>query len=182
VIESELKIPVAGLDRTRDRLDEVGACRVTSARLEVNILFDTADGELASTHRVLRVRRFGDRTVITFKGPAHWTGAVKHRREIEFDASSNEAAVELLNALGYAPWMRYEKIREHWTLGEVHVDLDHTPMGDFVEIEGPPDRLETTARRLGLEPDDAVAGSYISLWTEHRKRQPGLGRDMIFDP
>lgn len=180
MIESELKIPVVGLDHTRNRLAETGAHRLTDAELEINILFDTIGGELATTHQVLRVRRVGDRTILTYKGPASWTGAVKQRREIELHVASAETAAELLHALGYAPWMRYEKIRESWSFDEVRIDLDHTPMGDFVEIEGDPDALEITARRLDLDPADAVAGSYISLWNERRQHQPDLGRDMVF--
>ena len=78
--------------------------------------------------------------------------------------------------------MRYEKERESWTFGETRVDLDHTPMGDFVEIEGPTHSLEATARHLGLDSADAVAQSYISLWEDFRRQHPELGRDMIFDP
>ena len=181
MIESELKIPVSGLDPIRGRLQEVDARPISPAELEINILFDTADGELASTRQVLRVRRVGARTIVTYKGPARWSGAVKQRREIEFEVSSSTAAAELLHALGYAPWMRYEKIRESWSLNEVRIDLDHTPMGDFVEIEGAPERLESTAREIGLDPSDAVAGSYVGLWCEHRKQHPDLGRDMVFD-
>jgi len=181
MIESELKIPVVGLDSTRDRLAATGAHRLTPAELEVNILFDTASGDLCSTHQVLRVRRIGGRSILTYKGPASWDGAVKQRREIEIEVDSGETAAELLHALGYAAWMRYEKIRESWTLDGVRIDLDHTPMGDFVEVEGAPDALEATAIRLDLEPSEAVTGSYVSLWSERRLRQPNLGRDMVFD-
>jgi adenylate cyclase class 2 len=78
--------------------------------------------------------------------------------------------------------MRYEKQRESWMLGETRVDLDHTPMGDFVELEGPTDSLEATAHRLGLDPERAVAQSYIGLWRDFRRQHPELGRDMVFDP
>ena len=77
--------------------------------------------------------------------------------------------------------MRYEKYRESWRLAEVRVDLRHTPMGDFLELEGPADSLAASARGLGLDPTLAVAKSYISLWRDHRRRHPGLGRDMVFD-
>jgi adenylate cyclase class 2 len=181
MIESELKIPVVALEHTRNRLAETGAHRLTAAELEVNVLFDTTGGDLASTRQVLRIRRIGGRSILTYKGPASWSGAVKQRREIELDVASAETAAELLHTLGYAPWMRYEKVRESWTLDDVRIDLDHTPMGDFVEVEGAPDALEITARRLGLDPSAAVVGSYVSLWNERRRQQPDLGRDMVFD-
>lgn len=181
MIECELKIPVAGLDAIRRRLAETGADRITGDEREINIVFDSPDGRLAASGQFLRVRRVGRRNILTFKGPASYDGAVKQRREIEVEISSSEHLSELLHALGYAPWMRYEKQRESWMVGDVHVELDHTPMGDFVELEGPNDLLEETARRLGLDPSRAVAQSYIGLWQEFRREHPELGRDMVFD-
>jgi len=182
VIECELKIPVDRLDPIRDRLGDADAERLTPSELEVNVLFDTANGDLAASRQVLRIRRVGARSLLTFKGPATYDGAVKQRREIELEISSGEQMSELLHALGYAPWMRYEKERESWMLGEVRIDLDRTPMGNFVELEGPTTSLEATARRLGLEPNRAVSQSYIGLWQTFRKQRPELGRDMVFDP
>jgi adenylate cyclase class 2 len=181
VIERELKIPVEGLEAIRRRLVRAGAEPITPNRDEVNILFDTPGGELQSGGQALRVRRVGDRVVVTFKGPASWDGPVKQRREIELEISSGAAIAELLHVLGYVPWMRYEKQRESWRLGGVQVDLDHTPIGDFVELEGPDADLEHTARRLDLDPEQAVTESYPSLWQAHRRRHPELGRDMVFE-
>jgi adenylate cyclase class 2 len=182
MIECELKIPVAELESIRRGLVEAGAEQLTGDEREVNILFDTADGDLASSGQVLRVRQSGGRHLLTFKGPASFAGAVKQRREIELEISSSELISELLHALGYAPWMQYEKQRESWLIGDARVELDHTPMGDFVELEGPTESLDETARRLGLDPTRAVAQSYISLWQAYRRNHPELGRDMVFDP
>jgi adenylate cyclase class 2 len=182
VIECELKIPVDRLDVIRRGLAEAGAERLTCDEREDNVLFDTVDGRLASSGEVLRVRRIGGRHLLTFKGPATYDGAVKQRREIELEISSSERISELLHALGFAPWMRYEKQRESWRIDDVRVELDHTPMGDFVELEGPTDALEKTAHRLGLDPSRAVAESYIGLWQDYRRNHPELGRDMVFEP
>ncbi len=181
MIESEIKIPVAELDSIRRRLDQKGAEQLSPRQDEVNILFDTTDGSLGANGRVLRVRRVGERSLLTFKGPASWDGAVKLRREIELEVSSSRAISEMLHALGYAPWMRYEKKRESWTFGGVRIELDHTPMGDFVELEGPVADLEDTARALELDPERAVAQSYISLWQLFREEHPDLGHDMVFE-
>ena len=182
MIESELKIPVDALDEIRRRLGEIAAERISPSEREVNILFDTVNGRLAASGQVLRIRRIGGRHILTFKGPASYDGAIKQRREIEIEISSSEHLSEILHALGYAPGMRYEKERESWQLGTVRIDLDHTPMGDFVEIEGAMSLLEASALQLGLDPADAVAQSYISLWRTFRKQHQDLGRDMVFDP
>ena len=182
MIESELKIPVEGLQGIRRRLGETDAEQISHPEREVNILFDSADGRLAAAGQVLRIRRVGGRHILTFKGPAAFDGAVKQRREIELEISSSERLSELLHALGYAPGMRYEKDRESWKLGSARIDLDHTPMGDFVEIEGPVHCLAAAARQLGLDPASSVAQSYISLWRAFRRQHPECGRDMVFDP
>ncbi len=55
-------------------------------------------------------------------------------------------------------------------------------MGDFVEVEGESELIGSVARSLGLDPSDAVPGSYMSLWSEFRARHPemDLPPDMVF--
>jgi adenylate cyclase class 2 len=182
VIEREIKIPVDELNPIRRHLDDAGARQIQPETREINHLLDTPDGVLQTSGTVLRVRRTGERAVLTFKGPARYHDAVKERLEIELDVVSAEGGLELFRALGYTPWIQYEKDRESWVMGDVRVDLDHTPMGNFVEIEGPEGSLATTARALELDPTAAVAGSYISLWQAYRQAHPELetGRDMVF--
>jgi adenylate cyclase class 2 len=176
-----MKIPVADLAAVRLRLSRVGGRRITRSEFEANVLFDGDDGGLAATDRVLRLRRVGSRSLLTFKGPAEMRGPVKVRNEIELDITSAEDMTELLGALGFAPSVRYEKWRERWKMGEVEVDLDRTPMGDFVELEGAADILEDIAVELHLDPSDAVEGSYLELWRQHCRTRPGLGPDMVFE-
>jgi adenylate cyclase class 2 len=183
MIEHELKIPVARLDDVRTLLRELGASRLHPRLRESNLLFDTDDGLLATTRRVLRLRCVETHNVLTYKGPATFRGAIKSRREIELDIGSAESMIDLLAALGYTPTIRYEKEREGWRMRDVRVDLDHTPMGEFIELEGPPDELEAVARALSLDPESAVTGSYVDLWLTRRQRHPelNLARDMVFD-
>ena len=72
--------------------------------------------------------------------------------------------------------------RAGWQLGDVNIVLDRTPMGSFVEVEGPIERIEEVARAAGLDPAAAVRGSYVSLWSDFRARHPGrdLPEDMVF--
>jgi len=90
--------------------------------------------------------------------------------------------VDIFERLGFSVCMRYEKDREEWLLEQCSVVLDHTPMGDFVEVEGPPERLERVARLLGLDAVTAVRGSYVSLWLEYRELHPELDlpANMVF--
>jgi adenylate cyclase, class 2 len=173
-IEQELKIPVTDLGPVRARLEAAGGELTTPAHLETNLLFDNAAGELATSRLALRLRRVDCGWVLTLKGPPVYRGAVKEREELETQVEDGKTVVAILERLGFRPVVRYEKERESWRLGEVDVALDHTPMGDFVEIEGRLEHLDAAARRLDLDPQRAVPDSYVALWNSYREEHPEL--------
>jgi adenylate cyclase class 2 len=181
-LETELKIPVDDHESIRGNLRLAGAETVQAMAREVNLLLDAPDGRLRAAGSLLRLREHGDRQLITFKEAPSFKGAIKQRPEAETRIGDLAIMVEILDRLGFRTSMRYEKDREEWRMGEFSVVLDHTPMGDFVEVEGPAERLEQTAKSLGLEIADAVRGSYPSLWQDYRERHPehDLPLDMVF--
>ncbi|NOZ79808.1 MAG: class IV adenylate cyclase [Acidobacteria bacterium] len=183
-VEEEIKIPCESLDKVRAALDRLGARCAAPSRREVNVLFDTAAGEIAAAGRALRLRRIDGRWILTLKGPVTWKGPVKTREELETAVANGEILTEIFERLGLRPVVRYEKDRETWRLDRVEIVLDRTRMGDFVEIEGPRDALATVARGLGLDPSRAARGSYVSLWAQYRRDHPELDlpADMIFEP
>jgi adenylate cyclase class 2 len=180
--EQELKIPVDGLDPVRERLGRMGGRRLKAARREINFLFDTPEGEIARTDRALRLRLVDGRWLLTYKGPPVYRGNVKEREELETGVDSGEVIQAILRHLGLTPAVRYEKDREVWRWRDLEVALDHTPMGDFVEIEGPAAGLAAAARELGLDPELALRDSYVTLWERYRRAHPGLPlpRHMVF--
>jgi adenylate cyclase class 2 len=180
--EVELKIPVADLGRVRTRLEAADGEQIHGALREVNVLLDTANQELTAAGFLLRLRRIGNRHLLTLKGPPVYTGPIKEREEHELVVEDAGVMATVLERLGYRPVVHYEKDRETWRLGSVIVTLDHTPMGDFVEIEGPRHDLHAVAAAIGLDPAAAVRGSYVSLWHEYRHRHPeqDLPLDMVF--
>lgn len=182
-METELKIPVADLDRLRAALEEAGALRQRSRHRERNLVFDDGEGTLRRHGVLLRLRTVGGRHLLTLKGPARFRGPIKERREVELEVEDSQAMAAVLSELGYEPVARYEKDREDWLLEGVVVSLDHTPMGEFVELEGERTTLADVAAALGLDPAGAVASSYLGLWQEHRRRHPELGlpEDMVFE-
>lgn len=182
-LETELKIPVGDLEPVRRALHRSGAELVHPAAREVNLLLDSNDRRLCAAGSLLRLREHGDTRLLTFKGPARFSGAVKERAEYETVIHDLEGMQAILGQLGLVVVMRYEKDREEWRVDDASVLLDRTPMGDFVEVEGDPGEIQHVARELGLAVDQAVRGSYVSLWIEHRERHPELGLpvDMVFD-
>ncbi|MFC2144296.1 class IV adenylate cyclase [Acidobacteriota bacterium] len=181
-LESELKIPVADFEAVRASLRRERAVMVQTMAREINLLLDQHDARLRTAGSLLRLRQHGDRNILTLKGPASYRGAIKVRPERETAFSDLPRMLEIFEQLGFSVFMRYEKDREEWCLEEFSVVLDHTPMGDFVEVEGPSDGLERAAHLLGLDAAAAVRGSYVSLWLEYRALHPELDlpSDMVF--
>jgi adenylate cyclase class 2 len=182
-IETELKIPVSDLTAVRTRLTGLEAQLTSENGREINVLLDTEDRQLARRGCLLRLRSYHAARILTFKGPASFDGGVKARPEHEAKCENLEQMHTVLEALGYRRVARYEKDREAWRVGGVEVVLDHTRMGDFVEVEGPSALLGPVTRSLGLDPADAVRGSYMSLWAEFRESHPerALPHDMVFE-
>jgi adenylate cyclase class 2 len=147
---------------------------------EDNVVFDDAAGTLRQGGRLLRLRTWAGTQVLTFKGPATFVGSVKQRRELETEIGDGETFGVILGELGLRPVRRYQKRRELWQVDRALVALDETPMGCFVELEGNDVDLPALARGLGLDPSQALRGTYIELWNDHRALHPEAPADMVF--
>ena len=73
-----------------------------------------------------RLGREARSPTLTYKGPIK-KAKLKIRPEIEVSVASAQQTTDILAALGYAPYLTFEKIRESWTLGPCHVELDEVP-------------------------------------------------------
>jgi len=80
-------------------VEEQGAILIEARLHEVNLRYDTPDGELTRTAQVLRLRQ--DKAAhLTYKGKGETSGEVYIRREIEFTVGDFQAARAFLEALG----------------------------------------------------------------------------------
>ncbi len=180
MLEQEMKIPVPSHAPLRERLAAAGAHLLHPLVFEENWVLDDTAGTLAAAGRLLRVRRTGERALLTVKEPGTFIGGVKSRIERETAVASPEETLAILAALGFAPVRRYQKRRESWALAGVVVALDETPAGAFVEIEGPEVSLAAAAATLGLDPGTAVRGTYLDVWTAFRAAHPDAPAEMVF--
>ena len=176
--ERELKFGGVELPQLRDRLLELQAERVAPPAFEDNWIFDRGKRELQKEGAVLRLRVDGHGAQITLKGPPSWEESTKVRSELETRLDDAEVMQEILRRLGYKVARRYQKRREEWRLGAVIICLDHTPIGDFVEFEG--QGSDKLAKRCGFAPDAAEPRSYLELYEDYVKANPGAPPDMIF--
>jgi adenylate cyclase, class 2 len=163
-VESEVKLRVARPEDARGALLRLGAQPVRPRHFEDNLLFDDAAGSLARGGRALRVRRTDAGGVLTYKGPRRDRGGVKSRTEIETAVTDPDALQGVLEALGFRPVFRYQKYREVFRWQSVEIVVDETPIGSFLEIEGPVAAIHEAAAALGYGSGDYVAESYASLF------------------
>ncbi len=181
--ETEVKIPLSRATGITDRLHAVGL-RVSVPRVfEANTLYDTSEQALRRAGTILRLREAGDKFVLTWKGRRE-IRTHKSREEIETTIGSRDALHEIFGRLGYQPMFRYEKYRTEFR-SEANpaagvVTLDETPIGDFLEIEGAGEWIDSTAKRLGFEAKDYVVESYAALYVADCRRRGVEPTNMIF--
>jgi adenylate cyclase class 2 len=181
-IEIEIKLRVPGdIREMRKKLRRLGF-RIHKRRVfESNVLFDDAKQRLRKHGKLLRVRRSGRGGLLTLKGPPE-PGVYKKRLEMETELPDSDLIERIFAQLGYHPVFRYEKFRTEYTRGssDGKAQLDETPIGNFLELEGPPRWIERTARLLGFSRADYVNRTYGSLYLAYCKQRRIQPRDMLF--
>lgn len=178
--ETEIKIAVPDVAAAR-RLLRAAGFRVAKPRaLESNILFDTPGLRLRTSGSLLRIREVKGAAKLTYKGPAT-TEKHKSREELEVDASNGRTLQAILERLDFDSVFRYEKYRTEFRRDKSGVvTLDETPVGVFLELEGPSRWIDQTARRLGFAEVDYLTASYWRLYADWCQRQGCEPTNMVF--
>lgn len=178
--EIEAKFYVRHLSRIEARLRQLGGTLIQPRTLEINLRFDTPQGELRRAGRVLRLRR--DQTAqLTYKSASRPQEGALERTEIEFSVSDFEAAQQFLQALGYQICFIYEKYRTTFALAQAQIMLDELPYGNFVELEGDLSTIKNLAEQLGLRWEAAIPESYYRLFEILQQKQNLPFRDLRFE-
>lgn len=138
------------------------------------------------------------RTLLTFKSPPDQLAIgpaapspsdrrYKVREEIELTLTDPGSLQRIFEGLGLKGWFRYEKFRTPYRLParlawakDLVIDLDETPIGTFVELEGPGSAIDRAARALGFSPRDYVLKNYLVLYVDDCKRQNLQPSNMLF--
>lgn len=179
--EVEIKVAVPDPPAMLERLNNLGFRVVHARSLESNVIYDTPGGELRGRGELIRIRKIGSDAVFTYKGPAT-VGRHKEREEIELSIGSPESMGTILERLGYRPGFRYEKYRTELARpGEQGiVMLDETPVGCYLELEGPPGWIDEVAGLLGYAESEYINLSYARLYARECERNGIEAADMVF--
>lgn len=182
-VEIEVKFRVEDVDALADRLRALGFRTVTPRTFERNTLYDTPDRKLRAIQSILRIRKYGDRWVLTHKclPQDHDPNARhKHRIETETEIADGEALGEVFTQLGYEPVFVYEKWRAEYADATGHCVVDETPIGAFAELEGPEDWIDAVSEKFGLDASSLMTLSYGRLFESWCSETGNPLRDMTF--
>ncbi len=177
-----MKLAVADVTAIRGTLAEAGFVEFVPRGLEENQLYDWPDGALRERGELIRLREYSGQRILTFKGPAT-VDRHKQREEIEVEVAETQAVAIILGKLGLKPRFRYEKFRSEWKQdGEPGVAmLDETPIGVYLELEGPGEWIDRAAAALGFSEADYINLSYARLHAAHCAELGEAAGDMVFD-
>jgi adenylate cyclase class 2 len=193
--EIEVKLKMRDAASARKMLAKIGAKPARHAaagkdgRLhELNTLYDTPQGGFARHGQLLRLRvespaargsKAAPRAILTYKGSSEGPAKshFKVREEYEVIIADAEAMHHILESLGLRGWFKYEKFRttfalpasSRWAAG-LHLDLDETPVGIFLELEGPPSAIDRAAKELGFSPANYITKDYLFLHVEQIRK------------
>ncbi len=180
--ETEVKIPLSDRAAVERRIAQAGFQVSTPREFEANDIYDTEDQSLRQKEMILRLRQSGENAVITWKGPGV-PGPHKSRPELETSIGSLDIIERIFEQLGYTRAFRYEKFRTEYSdwEGTGVVTVDETPIGDFMEIEGPAKWIDTTAGQLGFSQKDYRLESYGKLYLNYCKENGLEPGNMVFE-
>jgi adenylate cyclase, class 2 len=177
--EIEIKFRVENARLLSRKLKAAGFRLITPRTHEMNTLYDLPSQPLRRRGDLLRLRQYGKRWVLTHKSKGT-EGRHKIRTETETEVSDGPKMEQILHALGYEAVFHYEKFRAEWSDGKGHVVVDHTPIGDFGEIEGPARWIDATAKKLAITPAYYLAHSYTELFFAWKSQTGSHAEDMTF--
>ena len=176
-IEKKYRLDTAQKEAILDSLDEIGA-EFQGEDFEENILF--SNDELISKQAVLRLRRIGEKTIITFKQNIPDAPGAKHHLEFETEVRDFDEISEIIEHLGLKRVLVYEKRRRTWKFRRVEIVLDVLPFGEFMEIEGALTAIAEAEMCLGAEDFEVEPSTYPNL-TRRYGKQNGDVTEARFD-
>jgi len=179
-VEIEVKFYLPDAAQTRARILSQGPIR--RGRLhEINLRFDRPGGRLREKSILLRLRK-DDRIRLTVKLPPEQPGGdFKIHREFETQVASFEGTIQILEALGYEKKQMYEKWRETFVWDRCLLCMDQMPYGDFLEIEGPAEKIRPAAERLGFDWRQRILSNYLEMFETIRRGLSLPNRDLSFE-
>jgi len=185
--ETEIKLEVRDLRAMRGQIRRLGFEKIQSRHFESNTLYDFADLRLWRARCLLRLRYADKQWLLTFKGAPRTSRNYKIRREVETTVEDGEELQAILEAVGLRAAFRYEKYRTIYAdkpraggRRRPQLVLDETPIGTYLELEGPQRWIDRVAGKLGYRREDYITASYAALYRQKCQEQGVPPTNMVF--
>ena len=204
--EIEIKLRVAEIEALRAQFKRLRACETVPRTYELNTLYDTPGKHLRRRGQIIRIRierlaPHGDKiprpalapAVLTYKGPALSRSGLNSRdnartcfkikEEAEVSVTNADELARILRGLGLRSSFRYEKFRTTYaipTIPGLKIELDETPVGTYLELEGSMAGIDRAARLLGYAQKDYLKQSYGALYLAECRRERRKPGHMLF--
>lgn len=155
---------------------------------EDNILYDTSDHALSRKLAILRVRAAQGSGVLTYKeSDDQFSSKSQFKKRIEIETPVEDPAIlrSIFEKVGFQKFFRYQKYRTVYRAtvpgGEsLHVMVDETAIGNFIELEGSEAAISNAVRLLGVTKEDYILESYLGLQEENCRKQGRLLEDLLY--
>lgn len=170
-IEKKFRLDSKQFERLPRRLKTIGA-KYDGEVFEENYLH--RGGVLSNRDAVLRLRKAGEKTTLTYKESIRSFRDVKHKTEFETEVSDVNEMEEIIRKLGYRLSVVYEKKRRTWHLGKVEIVLDELPFGLYMEIEGTTRNIALAEKKLGIKRLVPEMRGYPRLTIKHGRMKKSV--------
>jgi adenylate cyclase, class 2 len=178
--ETEIKVEVVDVEGFCLQLDVLNPKVLAERHFEDNYVLDFPDGELKSGQCLLRVRFAKGCGFLTFKGAPRPDGIFKTREELETRLEDGVTMLQIIERIGMSVCFRYQKYRREFARDQVHIAVDETPIGNYVELEGTEDGIRALAKKMGIAESRFLSLSYYSLYLEHCQKTGEVPDVMVF--
>jgi adenylate cyclase, class 2 len=165
--EIEAKILEVNTNNVIATLLHLGAKKVFDGQIETSI-FDFQNKAIVKAKDLLRLRRQGDKTQLTYK-KVHVTQTAKVAEEYTVEISDIETMKRVLEFLGLKVTENLQKHRVSYVLGKTRFEIDrymgkYSYIPEFMEIEAENTQtLHRNAELLGFKSSDCLPWSTHDL-------------------
>ena len=172
-IEIEKKYRLSQMQRefVLEKLKESGA-QFAGEDFEENILY--RGGILDEKNAVLRVRKIGEKALLTYKQRIESFSDIKQQIEHETLIDDPAELEKIVENLGFRVKLIYEKRRRTWCFRQTEIVLDELPFGLFMEIEGSITSIAEAEMLLDIEDFTTEHKTYPRLTAELGREVDGI--------
>lgn len=162
-IENELTILDINKNEFRDKLERLGATKVTDELLQKRYVYDFSP---KNPNKWIRLRTNGEKTTLTIK-EIH-DNSKMNAKEIEVNVSDFETTNLLLEELGYNHRNYQENLRQVFVLDGVEISIDSWPhIPPYAELEGKDlESINEVLQKLGVDKNNITMLDVTSIYKD----------------